>query len=426
MKRSIEDTPVVFLGAGNLATNLAKALYRKGFRIMQVYSRTEESARTLANEVEAEYITDLKDVSNEARLYIISLKDAAFVELLPQITDGKQHALLVHTAGSIPMNIWEGHAERYGVFYPMQTFSKQREVCFREIPFFIEAQRPEDAEFLKAIAATLSENVYEATSEQRKSLHLAAVFSCNFTNHMYALTADLLKKYNLPFDIMLPLIDETARKVHELAPRDAQTGPAVRYDENVISSHLAMLADSPALQEIYKLMSTINYDLSLIKALAFDVDGVLSSTTVPLHPSGEPMRTVNIKDGYAIQLAVKKGLHIAIITGGRTEAVRIRFEGLGVKDLYMGSAVKIHDYRAFRDKYGLSDDEILYMGDDVPDIEVMRECGLPCCPKDAVPEVKSVAKYISYADGGRGCGRDVVEQVLKAHGLWMAQDAFGW
>ena len=173
-------------------------------------------------------------------------------------------------------------------------------------------------------------------------------------------------------------------------------------------------------------MSTINYDLSRIKALAFDVDGVLSSTTVPLHPSGEPMRTVNIKDGYAIQLAVKKGLHIAIITGGRTEAVRIRFAALGVKDLYMGSDVKIHDYRDFRDKYGLSDDEILYMGDDVPDMEVMCECGLPCCPKDAVPEVKSVAKYISYADGGRGCGRDVVEQVLKSHGKWMAEDAFGW
>ena len=179
-------------------------------------------------------------------------------------------------------------------------------------------------------------------------------------------------------------------------------------------------------------MSTINYDLSRIKALAFDVDGVLSSTTVPLHPSGEPMRTVNIKDGYAIQLAVKKGIRIAIITGGRTEAVRIRFAGLGVTDLYMGSAVKIHDYRAFRDKYGLADDEILYMGDDVPDIEVMRECGLPCCPKDAVPEVKAVAKYIScllyisYAEGGHGCGRDVVEQVLKAHGIWLTDDAFGW
>lgn len=174
-------------------------------------------------------------------------------------------------------------------------------------------------------------------------------------------------------------------------------------------------------------MSTINYDLSRIKALAFDVDGVLSSTTVPLHPSGEPMRTVNIKDGYAIQLAVKKGIRIAIITGGRTEAVRIRFAGLGVTDLYMGSAVKIHDYRAFRDKYGLADDEILYMGDDVPDIEVMRECGLPCCPKDAAPEVKSVARYISHKEGGYGCGRDIVEQFLKVKGLWMADEkAFGW
>ena len=239
MKRSIEDTPIVFIGAGNLATNLAKALYRKGFRIVQVYSRTMESARTLAEKVEAEYTTDLQAVSKDAKLYIVSLKDDALVDLLPQITEGKQASLLVHTAGSIPM----------------QTFSKQREVKFQEVPFFVEAKRPEDVELLKAVAATLSEKVYEASSEQRKSLHLAAVFICNFTNHMYALAADLLEKYNLPFDVMLPLIDETARKVHELAPRDAQTGPAVRYDENVMSNHLAMLVDSPALQEIYKLMS---------------------------------------------------------------------------------------------------------------------------------------------------------------------------
>ena len=232
MKRSIEDTPIVFIGAGNLATNLAKALYRKGFRIVQVYSRTMESARTLAEKVEAEYTTDLQAVSKDAKLYIVSLKDDALVDLLPQITEGKQASLLVHTAGSIPMSVWEGHAERYGVFYPMQTFSKQREVKFQEVPFFVEAKRPEDVELLKAVAATLSEKVYEASSEQRKSLHLAAVFICNFTNHMYA-----------------------ARKVHELAPRDAQTGPAVRYDENVMSNHLAMLVDSPALQEIYKLMS---------------------------------------------------------------------------------------------------------------------------------------------------------------------------
>lgn len=255
MNRSIEDTPIVFVGAGNLATNLAKALYRKGFRIVQIFSRTEESARNLALQVEADYTTDLKELTGDAKLYIVSLKDAAFVELLPQIAEGKEHALLVHTAGSIPMSVWEGHTQRYGVFYPMQTFSKQREVKFDEIPFFIEAKTAEDVALLKAIAATLSDHVYEASSEQRKSLHLAAVFICNFTNHMYALAADLLEKYQLPFNVMLPLIDETARKVHELAPRDAQTGPAVRYDKNVIENHLAMLADLPALQEIYKLMS---------------------------------------------------------------------------------------------------------------------------------------------------------------------------
>lgn len=174
-------------------------------------------------------------------------------------------------------------------------------------------------------------------------------------------------------------------------------------------------------------MSTINYDLKKIKALAFDVDGVLSSDTIPLHPTGEPMRTVSVKDGYALQLAVKHGLIIAIITGGKTEAVRLRFSGLGITDIYMASSMKIYDYNHFREKHGLAHDEILYMGDDIPDIEIMRVCGLPCCPKDAVPEVKAVAKYISHCVGGNGCGRDVLEQVMKAQGKWMdKQHAFGW
>lgn len=255
MKRSIEDTPIVFIGAGNLATNLAKALYRKGFRIEQVYSRTQASARVLADAVEASYTTDLAAIVPDAKLYIVSLRDAAFTELLPQIAANKRGALMVHTAGSIPMSIWEGQVERYGVFYPMQTFSKQREADFSVIPFFIEAGNSKDAELLKAIASTLSTKVYEATSEQRKSLHLAAVFTCNFANHMYALAAELLKKYQLPFDVMLPLIDETARKVHELEPHAAQTGPAIRYDENVIGNHLAMLSDDPQMQKLYELVS---------------------------------------------------------------------------------------------------------------------------------------------------------------------------
>ena len=209
MRRSIEDTSIVFIGAGNLATNLAKALYDNGFRIIQVYSRTEESARALAQVVEATYTTDLSSVVTDAQLYIVSLKDAAFVQLLPEIVAGKENALWVHTAGSIPMDV----------------------------------------------ASVLSKQVYEATSEQRKNLHLAAVFTCNFTNHMYALAAGLLKKHQLPFEIMLPLIDETARKVHEIEPHLAQTGPAIRYDENVINNHLQMLSDEPEMQELYRLIS---------------------------------------------------------------------------------------------------------------------------------------------------------------------------
>ena len=148
-------------------------------------------------------------------------------------------------------------------------------------------------------------------------------------------------------------------------------------------------------------MSTINYDLKKIKALVFDVDGVLSANVIPMSSEGEPLRTVNIKDGYSLHLAAKQGVLLGIITGGRTEAVRKRFTSLGFEDgnIYMGSSVKIHDYHDFRDRHGLKDEEILYVGDDIPDLEVMRECGLPCCPKDAVPEVKAVARYISYAEG---------------------------
>ena len=170
----------------------------------------------------------------------------------------------------------------------------------------------------------------------------------------------------------------------------------------------------------------INYDLRKIKALAFDVDGVLSAETITLHPGGEPMRTVNIKDGYALQLAVKSGLHVAIITGGRTESVRKRYEGLGIPDVHWGCAVKIKTYEAFLERYGLRDEEVLYMGDDIPDYEVMQRCGCPCAPADAAPEIKEIAKYISSRRGGEGVARDVIEQTMRAQGHWFGEEAFGW
>ncbi|MBQ8423599.1 MAG: HAD-IIIA family hydrolase [Coprobacter sp.] len=173
-------------------------------------------------------------------------------------------------------------------------------------------------------------------------------------------------------------------------------------------------------------MSKIAQDLSQIRAFAFDVDGVLSANTIPLHPNGEPCRTVNIKDGYALQLAVREGYEVAIITGGRTEAIRKRFEGLGVQHIYMGASLKIEQFTEWLALTGLKKEEILYMGDDIPDYNVMRQVGLPCCPADAAPEIKTISAYISPYKGGYGCGRDVIEQVLKAQGKWLGEKAFGW
>ncbi|MCR5470443.1 MAG: HAD-IIIA family hydrolase [Prevotella sp.] len=171
----------------------------------------------------------------------------------------------------------------------------------------------------------------------------------------------------------------------------------------------------------------INYDLNKIRAIIFDIDGVLSSETITLSSEGEPLRTVNIKDGYAIQLAVKHGLKIAILTGANVSSIRRRYEGLGVEDIYTGCAVKIETYDKFLKKYGISDDEVMYMGDDIPDLEIMRRVGCPVCPKDACSEIKSISLYVSDLIGGHGCGRDVIEQVLRAQGKWvMDKKAFGW
>ena len=171
----------------------------------------------------------------------------------------------------------------------------------------------------------------------------------------------------------------------------------------------------------------INYDLTKIRAIIFDVDGVLSAGTITLATNGDPVRTANIKDGYALQLAVKKGLIVAIITGGKTEAIRVRYEGLGLKDVFLGCSFKPTEYSLLMEKYDLRPEEVMYMGDDIPDYEVMRLCGCPVCPVDAAPEIKEISTYISHHKGGYGCGRDVIEQVLKAQGKWMdGNEAFGW
>lgn len=171
----------------------------------------------------------------------------------------------------------------------------------------------------------------------------------------------------------------------------------------------------------------INYDLRKIKALLFDVDGVLSAETITMDAQGAPLRTVNIKDGYALQLAVKCGLHVGIITGASVQAIKVRFEGLGIQEIHLGCANKVAVYEDLLVRLGIRHEEVLYMGDDIPDYPVMRLCGCPCCPADAAPEIREASVYVSHLRGGYGCGRDVVEQVLRAQGKWMQdQKAFGW
>ncbi len=243
------------IGAGNLATNLGKALQNAGHDIVQVYSRTWEHAQQLATIIGGAATDDLDSIVDTADVYIFSLKDSALGDVVPKVSKGKAEKLMIHTAGSMPMSCFEGMAVHYGVLYPMQTFSKQREVDFRSIPCFIEGNDSLAKQNIRALAESISGRVYEMSSDDRRFLHLAAVWACNFTNHCYEVSAEILRKHDVPFDVMLPLIDETAAKVHGMGPIDAQTGPAVRFDDNVIRAQAAMMRDNPILKDLYERMS---------------------------------------------------------------------------------------------------------------------------------------------------------------------------
>ena len=228
---------IVLIGRGRLATNLEHALLSAGHEVASINRRTLEA------------------LPWEADVYIVAVKDAALADVIRAATKGRESQLFVHTAGSMPMDIFKGLTVHYGVFYPMQTFSKERLVDFNDISVFLETNDAVSMERLKMLSTTLTTHIYELDSEGRKHLHLAAVFACNFVNHCYALSAEVLAAKGLPFSVMLPLVDETAQKVHELSPREAQTGPAVRGDQNVMQMQANMLAGNPAVKHIYEALS---------------------------------------------------------------------------------------------------------------------------------------------------------------------------
>jgi predicted short-subunit dehydrogenase-like oxidoreductase (DUF2520 family) len=251
---------IVFIGSGNVATHLAIAAKQKGHCILQVYSRSAENARLLAEKVNASYSDTLSQINPSADIYIFSVKDDTLGQVLAEMPITK--GFWIHTAGSVSINIFRPYHDRYGVLYPLQTFSKEREIDFEKIPLFIEANDPKVREQLQEFAGGLSPIVHYIESEKRRYLHLAAVFACNFVNHMYAIAAQLLEKNQIPFDMLLPLIDETAAKVHQLHPREAQTGPAIRFDEQVMNSHIDLIDDALT-RELYRLISQSIYKYSL-------------------------------------------------------------------------------------------------------------------------------------------------------------------
>ena len=173
-------------------------------------------------------------------------------------------------------------------------------------------------------------------------------------------------------------------------------------------------------------MENFKTKLNKVTTFIFDVDGVLTDGSVTLMPDGEQVRIMNIKDGYALQLAIKKGYKIAIISGGKSEMVRKRLNGLGITDVYLGCHTKIDTYKEYIEINNLNADEIIYMGDDIPDYEVMQQVGIPTCPADSAQEIKELSIYISQKKGGKGCVRDVIEQVMRLQNKWMDKEGFVW
>lgn len=244
---------VVLIGAGRVATQLGQVLSQRQIRISQVYSRTMSSAKQLAAGLDSKPETDLSQLDRNADLYIISVADDAIAEVVRQMhLPGK---IIVHTSGSVEMEALGSVSEKHGVFYPLNTFSKSRTIDLFSTPICVEANDKNIEKELVELGRLISGDVRLISSQQRAVIHLAAVFACNFTNFMIVNADEILKNAGLDFDIMLPLINETISKLRDMAPKNAQTGPAVRNDHMVLQKHLEMLKDDPGKREIYDAIS---------------------------------------------------------------------------------------------------------------------------------------------------------------------------
>ncbi|AZA72491.1 Rossmann-like and DUF2520 domain-containing protein [Chryseobacterium indoltheticum] len=237
----------VIIGSGNVAYHLAKAFIQNGISLAQIFGRNEKELQKISSELNISYSTEnLQD----ADLYIICVSDNSVDDVSKIIA--KKDCLVAHTSGSLPKEILIGQY-RKSSFYPLQTFSKTKNLDYKKIPFFIETENEEDQRILTDLASKISDNVMESTHEKRKYIHLTAVFACNFVNHLFARAKEISDAQEIPFDYFLPLINETVQKISEIEPKSAQTGPAVRNDKRILELHERLLKDESL--EIYKTMN---------------------------------------------------------------------------------------------------------------------------------------------------------------------------
>lgn len=252
---------IIIIGAGKLATHLSQALQKVGHEIIQLYSRTQTSAKALADILHVPYTTDTSEIGQNADIYIYAVNDDALESLIELPL--APNAIHVHTAGSVSIDIFKGKKKNYGSFYPFQTFSKAKEVDFNDIPICIESSNKQVSLKLFELAKSICNHVYEIDSEQRLNLHLAGVFANNFVNHLYQISSDIVESANLPFEIVKPLIMETAEKVQQLSPIEAQTGPAKRNNQTIISKHRDALKHNNELLELYNRLSKMILDANV-------------------------------------------------------------------------------------------------------------------------------------------------------------------
>lgn len=243
---------IALIGAGNVATQLGLALKESKHTIVQVYSKQISSSETLAKLLKCEHTNIPEKIDRTADIYIIAVNDDAIIAVVKQLKLSDQ--IVVHTSGSVDIKVLKSASKNYGVFYPLQTFSKTKKAEFKNIPICLEANNTSTLKVLESIGKSISNNVQSINSEQRKTIHVAAVFACNFTNHFYSIASDILQSQKLSLDILKPLIEETASKIKNNSPAKMQTGPAIRGDKKTMEAHLKLIS-SKEYKQLYKLVS---------------------------------------------------------------------------------------------------------------------------------------------------------------------------